>query len=120
MTSPGAIICSADRPAFAVPALRIYDPDSRAPAVNRAITPEELARLSGSSLIAPALSWRLDELEKFAGIDRWSMNQLIEPVAVALFTRETGRAPTSPAEALNRYRPDPDNPPDRDESKPIR
>ena len=110
----------ADRPAFAVPALRIYDPDPRAPTVNGAIRPSELARLVGSSLIAPALSWRLDELEKFAGIDRWSMNQLIEPVAVALFTRETGRAPTSPAEAVNHYRPDPDNPPDRDESKPIR
>ena len=43
----------ADRPAFAVPALRIYDPDPRAPTVNGAIS-RRAALLVGSSLIAPA------------------------------------------------------------------
>ena len=36
----------------------------------------------------PALAWRLGELDKWERIDRWSMSQLIEPVAVSLFAKE--------------------------------
>jgi hypothetical protein len=65
------------------------------------------------------LTWRLGEIEKMEGIDRWSMSQLTEPIAVSLFTREMGHPPASTAEALRRYRPSPDDTPDRDEANPL-
>jgi hypothetical protein len=109
----------ADRPAFAVPHLRIPEPDPARPAATRAAVPEELARWADSALITPVLSWRLGELDKWQGIDRWSMSQLTEVVAVSLFTKKMGHPPASPAEALRRYRPTPGDTPDRDEAEPL-
>jgi hypothetical protein len=109
----------ADRPAFAVPELRLPETDPAAPAATRALAPEALGKLAESALITPALKWRLGELDKWERIDRWSMSQLIEPVAVSLFTKETGHPPASPAEALRRYRPLPGDTPDRDEAIPL-
>jgi hypothetical protein len=108
-----------DRPAFAVARLRIPESDPAAPAASRALAPEELARLADSALITPALNWRLGELDKWERIDRWSMSQLTEVVAVALFTKEKGHPPASPAEALRCYRPLPGDAPDRDEADPL-
>jgi hypothetical protein len=85
----------------------------------RAIAPDELAAWADSALITPTLTWRLGELDKWERIDRWSFNQLVEAVAVSLFTKETGHAPASPAEALKRYRPIPGDSPDRDEAIPL-
>ena len=110
---------ASDRPAFAVDRLRIPEPDAAAPAAARALAPEELARWADSALITPGLNWRLGELDKWERIDRWSFSQLTEAVAVSLFTKETGHAPASPAEALRRYRPAPGDTPDRDEAEPI-
>ena len=89
-----------ERPAFAVPRLRIYQADPTAPPAARALAPEELARWAESILIDPALPWRMGDLEKWERNDRWSMGLLKEAVAVPLFTREMGRPPASPAEAL--------------------
>jgi hypothetical protein len=44
---------------------------------------------------------------------------LKEAVAVPLFTREMGRRPASPAEALRRYFPMPGDTPDRDGAEPF-
>jgi hypothetical protein len=110
---------ASDRPAFAVDRLRIRESDLATPAAARALAPEELARWTDSALITPALNWRLGELDKWEQIDRWSFGQLTEAVAVSLFTKETGRAPASPAEALRRYRPIPGDTPDRDEAEPL-
>jgi hypothetical protein len=110
---------AADRPGFAVPRLRIYEPDPSAPPAARALPPEELARWADSALAAPALRWRLGELEKLDQNDRWSLGQLKEAVAVPLFTREVGHPPASPAEALRRYLPLPGDAPGRDEAEPI-
>jgi len=108
-----------ERPGFAVPRLRIYEHDPSAPAAARALSPQELARWTDSTLIIPALKWRLGELEKWEQNDRWSLNQLKETVAVSLFTRETGRPPASPAEALRRYLPMPGDTLERDEAEPL-
>jgi hypothetical protein len=108
-----------DRPALAVPRLCIPEPDPGAPTATRDIPPEEIARWADSALITPILTWRLGELDKWEGIDRWSMSQLIEPVAMSLFTKEVGHPPASPAEALKRYRPAPGDRPDRDEAEPL-
>jgi hypothetical protein len=108
-----------DRPAFAVGRLRIPEPGPATPATMRAIAPDELAAWADSALITPTLTWRLGELDKWERIDRWSFNQLVEAVAVSLFTKETGHAPASPAEALKRYRPIPGDSPDRDEAIPL-
>ena len=78
------------------PGLRIPEPDPAAPAAARALAPEELARWADSALITPALNWRLGELDKWERIDRWSLNQLTEAVAVSLFTKETGHRPRFP------------------------
>ena len=110
---------ASDRPAFADERLRIPEPDAAAPAAARALAPEELARWADSALITPGLNWRLGELDKWERNDRWSFSQLTEAVAVSLFTKETGHAPASPAEALRRYRPSPGDMPDRDEAEPI-
>ena len=110
---------AADRPAFAVDRLRIPELNAAAPAAARALAPEELARWADSALIAPTLSWRLGEIDKWEHIDRWSFSQLTEAVAVSLFTKETGHAPASPAEAFRRYRPTPGDTPDRDEAEPL-
>ena len=107
------------RPAFAIPELRIPEPDPAAPAAAKALAPEELARLAQSALITPALAWRLGELDKWERTDRWSFGQLIESVAVSLFTKEKGHPPASTAEALRRYRPPPGDSPDRDEAEPL-
>jgi hypothetical protein len=104
-----------ERPALAVPRLRIYEPDSVAPP----LPPEELARWADSALIAPSLLWRLGDIELWDRTDRWSIGQLKEAVAVPLFTRETGRPPASEAEALRRYFPPADDAPDRDEAEPV-
>jgi len=108
-----------DRPGLAVPRLGIFEPDPGAPAATRALVPEKLARWADSTLITSALSWRLGDIEKWERIDRWSMSQLTEAVSVALFTKETGHPPASPAEALRRYRPLPGDTPDRDEAHPL-
>ena len=92
-----------DRPDFAVPRLRIPEPD----AATRALDPEELALWADSALITPTLTWRLGDLEKWDRNDCWSLNQLTEVVAVSLFTKEMGHPPASPAEAFRRYRPSP-------------
>ena len=47
----------------------------------------------------------MGELEELDRNDRWSLGLLKEAVAVPLFTREMGRPPASPAEALRRYLP---------------
>jgi len=108
-----------ERPAFADSRLQIYEPDPSAPPASRALPPAELARWADSSLVAPVLPSRLADLERWDYNDRWSLRSLKDPVAVALFTREVGRPPTSPAAALRRYLPSPDDPPDHDESEPI-
>ena len=110
---------AADRPAFAVDRLRIPELDTAAPAALRAVAPEDLARWADSALITPTLNWRLGELDKWERNDRWSFSQLTEAVAVALFSKEMGHAPASPAEALRRYRPVPGDTPDRDEAEPL-
>jgi hypothetical protein len=107
------------RPAFAVPRLRIYQSDPAARPAARALPPEELARWAESILIHPALPWRMGVLELFDRTDRWSLGQLKEAVAVPLFTREMGRRPASPAEALLRYPPLPGDTPDRDQAEPV-
>jgi hypothetical protein len=61
----------------------------------------------------------LGELEQWDRNDRWSLGRLNEVVAVALFTREMGRLPASPAQALRRYLPMPGDLPDRDEAEPV-
>ena len=61
----------------------------------------------------------MGDLEKYERTDRWSMGLLKEAVAVPLFTREMGRPPASPAEALRRYFPMPGDSPDRDEAEPV-
>ena len=108
-----------DRPAFAVERLRIPEPDAAALAAAKALAPEELARWADSALITPSPNWRPGELDKWERNDRWSFSQLTEAVAVSLFTKETGHAPASPAEALRRYRPTPGDTPDRDEAEPL-
>ena len=94
-----------ERPAFAVPRLRIYEHNPAAPATARALSPQELARWTDSTLIRPALKWRLRDLEERDKNDRWSLGRFQEAVAVSLFTRESGHPPASPAEALRRYLP---------------
>ncbi|QEH38995.1 hypothetical protein OJF2_76070 [Aquisphaera giovannonii] len=108
-----------DRPAWAVPRLRIYEPNPSAPPASRALPPGELARWAESALIDPAPPWRTGDIEKGERTDRWSLGQLKEAVAVPLFTRETGRPPASPAEALRHYDPIPGDAPDRDEARPL-
>jgi hypothetical protein len=108
-----------ERPAWAVPRLRLYQADPAAPPAARALPPEELARWTDTVLIHPALPWRMGELEQWERNDRWSLGQLEEAVAVALFARETGHPPASPAEALRRYLPIPGDSPDRDEAEPV-
>jgi len=109
----------ADQPPVAVPRLRIFEPDPTAPAAARALAPDELAKWADSSLIAPSLTWRLGEIEKWERVDRWSMSALFEAVSVSLFTKEKGHPPASPAAALRHYRPAPGDTPDRDETKPV-
>jgi hypothetical protein len=82
-------------------------------------TPEELVRWADSALITPALAWRYGELDKWERIDRGSLSQLAEAVAVALFTKDIGHPPASPAEALRRYLPTPGDSPTRDEAEPL-
>lgn len=108
-----------ERPALADARLHVYEPDPSAAPSSRAIPPDELARWADSSLLAPVLPARLGDLERWGHNDRWSLGLLKESVAVALFTREVGRPPASPAEALRRYLPSPDDAPDRDEAEPI-
>jgi hypothetical protein len=108
-----------ERPPFAVPRLQIYENDGSSPPAAQPLPPEELARWSDSVLLNPALPWRTGELEKLEKIDRWSLGRLKEAVAVPLFTRETGRKPASPAEALRRYLPMPGDDADRDEAEPV-
>jgi hypothetical protein len=110
---------ASDRPVLAVPRLRIYQADPSMPSAGRALPPEELARWAESVLIHPAPPWRMGELEKWNQSDRWSLGQLEEAVAVPLFTRQMGRPPASPAEALRRYRPIPGDMPDQDEAEPL-
>ena len=85
-----------ERPAFGVPRLKIYDSDSTTPPAARALPPDALSKWVDSSLIAPTLIWRLDDLEKWDRNDRWSINRLKEAVAVPLFTRDVGRPPDLP------------------------
>jgi hypothetical protein len=108
-----------ERPEFAVPKLRIYQADPTAPPDARLLAPEDLARWAETILINPALPWRMGELEELERNDRWSMGLLKHAVAVPLFTREMGRPPASPAEALRRYFPMPGDKPDRDEAEPV-
>ena len=108
-----------ERPGFAVKRLRIYDHDPAAPAAARALSPQELAEWTDSSLIAAALHWRMGEVESMEKNDRWSLGRLRDAVAVALFTRETGRPPATPGEALRRYLPMKGDTPDRDEAEPL-
>jgi hypothetical protein len=108
-----------ERPAFAVPRLRIYEHNPAAPATARALSPQELARWTDSTLIRPALKWRLGDLEQWERSDRWSLNELKATVAVSLFTREMGSPPASPAEALRRFLPMPGDTPERDEAEPL-
>ena len=108
-----------DRPAFAVPRLRIYQSDPMAPPESRALAPDDLARWADSTLINPAPPWRMGELEKWERNDRWSLSELKQAIAVPLFTREMGRPPASPAEALRHFQPAPDDSPDRDEAQPV-
>jgi hypothetical protein len=61
----------------------------------------------------------MGELEQWDWNDRRSLGLLKESVAVPLFTRETGRPPASPAEALRRSLPMPGDTPDRDEAEPV-
>jgi hypothetical protein len=108
-----------ERPDFAVPRLRIYEHDATTPAAARALAPDVLARWCDSTLIVPALKWRLGELDEREKQDRWSLNQLTEAVAVSLFNRETGRPPATPAEAIRRYRPVAGDTPGRNEAEPL-
>lgn len=108
-----------ERPPFAVPRLQIYENEGSSPPAAQPLPPEELARWAHSTLLNPVPPWRTGELEKLEKIDRWSLGQLKEAVAVPLFTRETGRKPASPAEALRRYLPMPGDTPDRDEAEPV-
>jgi hypothetical protein len=108
-----------ERAPFAVSRLRIYEADPSTPPAARALPPEELAWWAESVLIHPAPDWRMGELEKWDRNDRWSLGQLKEAVAVALFTGEMGRPPASPAEAMRRYLPVPGDTPDRDEAEPM-
>jgi hypothetical protein len=110
---------STERPAIAVPRLQIYEHDPAAPPASRALSPGELARWADSSMIVPAPPWRMGEIEKWEQVDRWSMGRLKEAVAVPLFTREMGRPPASPGEALRRYFPNPGDTPDPDEAEPV-
>ncbi len=110
---------ASERPQFAVPRLRIYQIDPSTPPAARALAPEELARWTEWLLIDPAPPWRMGDLEKWDRNDRRSLAELKETVAVALFTREVGGAPASPAEALRRFFPIPGDTPDRDEAEPI-
>jgi hypothetical protein len=110
---------SAQRPGFAVPDLRIYEPDPTAPISARGLDPEALAAWAGSSRHAGPMRWRQGVIESFDRSDRWRMWELSEAVASALFFKETGRRPASPAEALRRYRPEPGDAPDRDEAEPL-
>ncbi len=107
------------RPAFAVPRLRIYQADPAAPPATRAVTPDDLARWAESILIYPTPQWRMGDLELFDRTDHWSLGLLKEAVAVPLFTREMGRKPNSPAEALLHYLPTPGETPGRDEAEPV-
>ena len=113
---------ASERPPMAVPRLQIYDADPATPPAARALSPEELARWADSALVTPALYWRLgnESIEHWDKIDRWSLGRLKEAVAVALFTREMGRPPATPAEALRRYSPLPGDAPGRDEAEPVR
>jgi hypothetical protein len=108
-----------ERPPLAVPRLRIYQADPSMPPAARALSPEDLARWSEWLLFHPAPSWRTGELEAWDQNDRRSLSQIKENLAVALFTRETGHAPASSAEALRRYLPIPGDTPDRDEAEPL-
>jgi hypothetical protein len=110
---------ASEQPPVAVARLRIYQPGASTPAAARALPPEELARWAESVVINPTPPWRMGDLEKWYKSDRWSLGQLKEAVAIALFTRETGRPPASPAEALRRYLPIPGDTPDRDEAEPL-
>jgi hypothetical protein len=110
---------ASERPPLAVPRLRIYQADPSTPPAARALPPEELARWAESVLIHPAPPWRMGDLETWGQSDRRSLGQLKEAVAVPLFTREMGRPPASPAEALRRYLPIPGDTPDRDEAEPL-
>ena len=108
-----------DRPGLAVPRLHIYDPDPAAPPASRALPPDELARWADSSVLDAGAPWRKGQVEQAVGNDRWSMGQLKEAVAVALFRKEQGRPPATPAEALRRYLPSPGDTPGRDEAAPV-
>ncbi len=107
------------RPAFAVPRLRIYEADPAAPRAARALPPEELARWAESMLIYPTPQWRMGDLELYERTNHCSLGLLKEAVAVPLFTRETGRGPASPAEALLRYFPEPGDTSGRDQAEPA-
>jgi hypothetical protein len=107
------------RPPFVERRLKIYGPDSTSTAVPLPLPAGELARLTDSSLVAPALAWRLDDFDSWAKNDRWSLGRLKESIAIALFRREMGRPPASPAEAIRRYLPAPGDTPDRDEAESI-
>ena len=61
----------------------------------------------------------MGKLEAWGQNDRRSLSRMKENLAVALFTRETGHAPASSAEALRRYLPIPGDTPDRDEAEPL-
>ena len=89
------------------------------PPAARALSPEDLARWSEWLLFHPAPSWRMGELEAWDQNDRRSLSQIKETLAVGLFSRETGHAPASSAEALRRYLPIPGDTPDRDEAEPL-
>ena len=102
-----------ERPPLAVPGLHIYQVDPSTPPAARALSPEDLARWSEWLLFHPAPSWRTGELEAWDQNDRRSLSQLKENLAVALFTRETGHAPASSAEALRHYLPIPGDTPER-------
>jgi hypothetical protein len=108
----------AERPAFAIPRLRIYDHDPAAPAAARALLPDDLARSTDSSLISPALKWRLGDLEEWERNDRWSLSLLRSAVAAALLSRDPEQPQATP-HALRRYLPVPGDTPKRDEAEPL-
>lgn len=72
------------------------NPAPTTPPAARALPPEDLARWADSALISASLAWRLGDLVMWDRADRWSMGQLKESVAVALFAREVGRPPRRP------------------------
>lgn len=74
------------------------NPAPTTPPAARALPPEDLARWADSALISASLAWWLGDLVMWDRADRWSMGQLKESVAVALFAREVGRPPASPAD----------------------